>query len=94
MRPFFFRNKLGHITVTKDFKKGVNALLEFLETVIKGHWLACACDVLGLSSLDEHIILPYRSTDMEGKLFIDCHMVVDRFGVVDSAFFDCGTDDT
>ena len=42
----FFRNKLGRITVTKDYKKDVNALLDFLEIVIKGHWLAYACDDL------------------------------------------------
>ena len=67
-----------------------------METVIKGHWLACACDVLGINSLEEHILLPTHSTDMEKRLYIEsiAKKVVDRFGVVDSAFFDDGTDDT
>ena len=52
--------------------------------------------MLGLSSFEEHILLPTHSTDMEKRLYIEsiAKKVVDRFGVVDSAFFDYGTDDT
>ena len=49
--------------------------------------------MLGLSSFEEHLLLPTHNIDMEKRLYI-AKKVVDRFGVVDSAFFDYGTDDT
>ena len=53
-------------------------------SIIKGHWPACACDVLGRNSLEEHILLPTHTTDMEKRLYIEsiAKKVVDRFGVV------------
>ena len=54
----FFRSKLNRITVTKDVKKDVNATLDFLLTVIKGHLLAIACEILGITKLDSHVPLP------------------------------------
>lgn len=95
----FFRNRLNRIAVTKDPKKDVNATLDFLETVIKGHWLASACDILGVSSLDGAISIPvglYKAAPSERRASVEkiARKVVDRMGLVDSAFEDCGTPDT
>ena len=38
----YFRSLLNHNTVNADTKKAVDANLEFLSTVVKGHLLACA----------------------------------------------------
>ena len=54
----FFRSKLNQITVTKDVKKDVNATLDFLLIVVKGHLLATACEILGITKLDSHVPLP------------------------------------
>lgn len=69
-------------TVIKDHKKDVNATLDFLDTVIKGHWLACACDILGVKSLDNHLKIPY----LKKKGFVEsiAQKVVHRMSVVDS----------
>lgn len=41
-----------------DVKKAVDANLEFLDTVFKGHILACACRVLDIPDLDSPLYLP------------------------------------
>ena len=46
----FFRNQLNRVAVSNDPKKEVNATIDFLFTIIKGHWLACACEILGISN--------------------------------------------
>lgn len=60
------RGTLGHFrsllnrtkTVKKDCKKAVDANLEFLEVVFKGHLLASACRILGIAKLDSTLQLP------------------------------------
>lgn len=54
----FFRSLLNRNTVTVDVKKAVDDTLDFLEAVIKGHFLAAACSVIGISSLDDKVELP------------------------------------
>lgn len=92
----FFKHKLGRKTVTRDHKKDVNAILDFLETVVKGHWLACACNILCVESLDGYLKIPVLKSKAEKKAFIEsiAKDVVDRMTVVDSAFLDCGTPNT
>ena len=41
-----------------DVKKDVNATLDFLLTVVKGHLLAVTCEVLGITKLDSKVNLP------------------------------------
>ena len=70
----FFRNRLNRIAVTKDPKKEVDATIDFLYTVLKGHWLACACNILGISTLDEPIKVPnglYKATQSEQQCFVE-----------------------
>lgn len=92
----FFRDRLGRTAVKQDPKKDVNASVDFLETVVKGHWLACACDVLGIGSLNDPLTIPQHKCENEKKAFIEsiARKVVDQVGVVDSAFLACGTTDT
>ena len=44
----FFKNLLNRVAVTNEPKRDVDATVDFLQTVIKGHWLACACQILGV----------------------------------------------
>lgn len=54
----YFRSLLNRSTVTSDVKKAVDANLEFLDTVTKGHILASACRILGITKLDSELQLP------------------------------------
>lgn len=87
----FFRNKLNRIAVTKEPKKDVNACIDLIYAVVKGHFLACACDLFGASSLDQQLILPpgiYTARKPEQLAFITkmARMVVDRCSIIDGAF--------
>ena len=54
----FFRSRLHRIAVGSDPKKCVDATTEFFLTVVNEYWLACACDILGISELDDSVPLP------------------------------------
>ena len=89
----FFRNRsrLGRIAVLKEPKKDVNATIDLLEVVVKGHWIACACDVLGIASMDAEITLPAeldkaRPKDQLHYIQGIAQKVVDRLTLVESAF--------
>ena len=41
-----------------DPKKAVDASIDFLLTVVKGHFPACACKILGITSLNLLVALP------------------------------------
>ncbi len=69
----------------------MNASIDFLETVVQGHWLACACEILGISDLDEAVTLParvLRGKPSEKLQFVEgiARKVVDRLTLVDAAF--------
>ena len=96
----FFRSRLNRVAVSNEPKKSVDATIDFLETVTKGHWLGCACDILGISSLDDTISVPpyiVQGTARQKLAYIRgiAQMVVDRVTLVDSAFLtgDTDTDD-
>ena len=44
----YFRALLNRRTVTSNPKKAVDANIEFIITVVKGHLLAYACELLGI----------------------------------------------
>ena len=48
----YFQGLLHRHTVKVDVKKSVDANLEFLLTVFRGHVLACACKILEIHTLD------------------------------------------
>ena len=77
--------------MTKDPKKDVNACVDFINTVVKGHFVACACEVLGITSIDEPPVLPpgiHRASEREKLAFINrvARLVVDRCTLIDGAF--------
>ena len=95
----FFRSKLNRVAIKKDPKKCVDAAIEFLEAVTKGHWLACACDILGIASMEEAIHLPshiMKARDSEKLAYIRgiARQVVDRATLVESSFLSDETGDT
>lgn len=49
-----FRDILHRVAVGKDIKKDVNACIDFLLTVLKGHFVASACEVLGIKEPTDH----------------------------------------
>ena len=54
-------------------KKDVNACIDFITTIVKGHYLACACEISGVSQIDEQLVLPngiLKASDPEKLAFI------------------------
>lgn len=87
----FFRTRLNRIAVSKDPKKDVNATIDFLEAVVHGHWLACACEILETPTLDSPVTLPAelkKAKPSEQLKFVEgiAEKVVKRLTLVDSAF--------
>ena len=94
----FFRNKLGRIAVSHEPKKSVDATIEFFDTVTKGHWLGCACEILEITSLDDPIVLPPqvekgRPRDKLAYVKDLASKVVERLSLVESAFLNTTTND-
>ena len=90
----FFRSRLNRVAVTKDPKKSVDASVELLETITKGHWLSCACEILGISGLDDTLHLPASittGTASEKYAYIRglAQQIVDKATIVDSAYLPC-----
>ena len=61
--------------------------------MVKGHWLAGACEILGLSSIDDSFTLPphiRKGTASEQLRYVQgiARQVVDRSTLVDSAFLE------
>ena len=83
----FFRTRLNRIAVTKELKKDVNACIDFISTVMKGHFLVCACGILGVTSLDGPLTLPpglHKASAVEQLTFINdiSKIVVERCSLV------------
>ena len=74
----------------------MNAIIDFLETVVKGHWLACACNILDVESLECRLMIPQCKSDDEKKAYVEsiAQKIVDDMSIVESSFFDCSPDDT
>ena len=68
----------------------MNACIDFIYTVVKGHYVACACDVLGIS-VDEPPVLPpgiHGATNAQKLAFITrvAKLVADRCTLIDGTF--------
>ena len=77
--------------MTNDPKKDVIACIDFISTVVKGHFLACACDLFGVTSLTEQLILPpriHQASNAEKLTFINSisKMVVERCSLITGSF--------
>lgn len=75
-------------SVSSDPKKEVDATIDFLYTVVKGHWIACACEILGITDVDGPIKYPQGIFTADLREFVEeiATKVVDRLTLVDSAF--------
>ena len=87
----FFRNKLNRTSVSNDPKKEVDATIDFLTTVVKGHWIACACEILGITDVNGPIRYPQgilTADPQKKREFVEdiARNVVDRLTLMDSAF--------
>lgn len=68
----YFQSLLNRYNV-KNPKKEVDASIDFFLTVVKGHFLACACKILGITSLDSRVALPpqiYKATIDQQRAYI------------------------
>ena len=87
----FFRNHLHRIPVTADPKKDMNACVDLIYTVMKGHILACACEVLKVSSLEGQPTFPMelkKAGKVQQLAFINeiALAVVEKCTLVEDAF--------
>ena len=87
----FFRNKLNRTSISNEVKKQVDATVDLLYTVVKGHWVACACLVLGISSVDGPVKFPrgiYKAEANIQREFVEsiAKKVVEQLTLVDSSF--------
>ena len=87
----FFRSCLHRLTVTKEPKKDVNACIDFINTFVNGHFLACACDIFGVTSLDDQLVLPpgiQKASNAEKSVFINriAKMVVESCSLIEGSF--------
>ena len=77
--------------MSKDPKKDVNACIDLISTVVKGHFLACACDILGVTCIQEPLVLPpgiITAPNAQKLAFISriARMVVERCSLIDGCF--------
>ena len=86
----FFRSRLHRLAVSKDPRKEVDACVDFITTVVKGHFLACACTLFGVNSTSEPLVLPpgiHDASATEKKAFISrmARMVVERCTLIEGS---------
>lgn len=81
---------LGRLPAAKDPKKDMNASTDFLVTVLKGHYIAAACNILGLEKADSPIpgVPDHKKSSLQEQqafMFKIAGQVVDQCGLVDEA---------
>ena len=84
----YFRSKLNRTSVTSEPKKDVNACLDFLLTVVKGHLLAAACELLHVQNPESSLDLPpVRDADQQSE-FINsiARDIVNKYTLIGSAY--------
>lgn len=94
----FFKSKLNRVTIKNDPKKDVNATVDFLMTVTKGHLLAAACTFLGVQSLTSPLQLPSgisKCSYSEQYAYVHgiATAVVEQCTLVDASFLGGEVDD-
>ena len=94
----FFRTLLRRIAVTADPKKDINACVDLIFTVMKGHILATACEILKVTGLDDKRAIPAglkTAGKPEQLAFISdiAQAVAEKCTLVDAAFFSTSSSD-
>ena len=87
----FFRNLLRRTAVKAEPNKDVNACVDLINTIMKGHILACTCEILKVSALEDQPTIPAglkKAEKTEQLAFIsDISLaVVEQCTLVDAAF--------
>lgn len=87
----FFRNLLRRTAVTSDPKKDVNACVDLIITVMKGHLLQAACDILKVDGLESQLRIPpglQQAGKSEKLAFISniAQAVVEKCTLVEEAY--------
>lgn len=86
-----FRSLLSRLSVTSNTKKDVNATVDLLMTVYKGHLLACACKVLGIKKLTDRIDIPdtiFKGSQKQQQAYVSiiAAQVVDEMTLIEDAY--------
>ena len=94
----FFHCLLNRTAVTADVKRAVDDTLDFLEVVIKGHFPAVACRILGITSLNEKVILPSGTFEVDANQELQyirhvATKVAQQCTLIDNNVNVCGTND-
>ena len=94
----FFKRYLHCSSVTKIAKKAIDANIELFLTVVKGHILACACNLLGCGSVDDSLQLPsgiLRASRKQKREYIRqvSSQIVDVCTIVDISNYVIDTED-
>ncbi len=81
---------LGRHPAAKDPKKDMNACVDFLMAVVKGHYITAACQILGIEDPQSEIanIPNPKCTSVEERrefVYSVAKSVVDKCGLVDNA---------
>ena len=89
---------LNRNTLKGDPKNAVDATLEFLRTVVTGHFLACACQLLGITRLSSPVCLPpglYQSSPDQQRVYVThlASQVVEQCTLVEHAYSDVEVSD-
>ena len=81
----YLKSLLNRKTVTADPKKAVDANLDFVTTVVKGHMLSCAFDILGIKKFDDRIQLPHFTSVEQQWEYVRqlAEQVVERCTLID-----------
>lgn len=88
----FFRSQLRRIPVTSDPKKDLDACVDLIYTVTKGHFLACACEVMKVTGLDDQPDIPAglkKADKIEQLAYISniARAVVEKCTLIEEAFY-------
>ena len=86
----YFKSLLNRSQVNKDPKKAVDPAVDFLLTVVTGHIIAVAYEILGVTKMDSYIPLPpdiCRSSLQQQYAFVRsiAFQVVEKCTLVDGA---------
>ena len=70
---YHFCSLLGRLPKAKDPKKDMNACTDVLFTVLKGHYVACACSLLGIASPNDtpKHLPPLKTREQKSKFIAE-----------------------
>ena len=83
----FFQSLLNRKSVKHDPKAAVDATLEFLCTVVTGHFIGCACEILGISKVQLNSEILKGGLEEQYKYISElASQVVDKCTLIEQAY--------